>query len=114
MGHVFVRGNPLAARRNIGQSFGPMKAQKSRVPQVAESARAEREGDFGRARALSSKLAVGGGPGGGAGGVGQTPTLTDAKDRLTRLGTDPMAWQAGMAALVAYILVWIYALQANR
>ncbi len=92
-------------------------------PLDRDAARAEREGDFARARALSAQLCHAAGSGAGAiasegaahrgAGVGQQETLAAAQDRLRRLGTDPVAWRVGAAALAAYIAAWFYALGAN-
>jgi hypothetical protein len=52
--------------------------------------------------------------GGQGWGVGQKNTLEGAQARLLRLRVDPLAWQVGAGAFLAYIAAWIYALQANR
>jgi hypothetical protein len=89
-----------------------MKPDKSAAPLLVEAARAEREGDFARARALCHVLL--GDSGGQGSGVGQKHTRQGAQERLHRLGLDPLAWQVGLGALLVYMVAWIYALQANR
>ena len=81
-------------------------------PIADDAVRAEREGDFCRARALSHMVVAG--QSRGRQGVGQADILGAARARIERLRIDPRGWQAGLVALLAYASAWIYALLANR
>lgn len=87
---------------------------KSKTHPVADDAtRAEREGDYRRARALSHLLLAGQG-GNERRGVGQADILAQATGRIARLAVDARAWQMGLLALIVYGAAWAYALTANR
>lgn len=87
-------------------------AKTSTHPIANDAVRAEREGDYRRARALSHMLLVGQGP--LRRGVGQADILAAAQGRVLRLAIDPRGWQVGLLALAVYGAAWIYALMANR
>lgn len=87
-----------------------------------EASRAEKEGDFARARALSATLCAEAATVAAPRSVTQTQpknsavlrAVQDGSLRTSRLRSDPAAWQVGALALCAYIATWVYALCANR